>query len=96
MPWNPERPGYKLRIVAPSRHGVQVLAGLIEAARFITGRILGGSKSISLATATAVARELGRNRSNLAVLLTRDPRFVRVRKDGKKVLYGLKAQATHG
>ena len=26
MPWNPERPGYRLRTVAPSRHGVQVLA----------------------------------------------------------------------
>lgn len=53
-------------------------------------------KAAGLATATEVARELGRNRSNLAVLLSRDPRFARVRKDGKEVLYGLKAQATHG
>ena len=48
-----------------------------------------------LATATEVANELGRARQGVATLLSRDPRFTRVRKDGKDVLYGLKAQVTH-
>jgi hypothetical protein len=32
----------------------------------------------------------------VATLLSRDPRFTRVRKEGKDVLYGLKADRTHG
>ena len=35
MPWKPDRPGYRLRTVAPSMQGVQVLAGLMDMARFI-------------------------------------------------------------
>ncbi len=48
------------------------------------------------ATATETAKELGRARQGVATLLSRDPRFVRVRKDGKDVLYGLKVEVTHG
>ena len=41
-------------MVAPSSAGVQVLAGLIEAARLMTWRIGGASSASSRATATAV------------------------------------------
>ena len=49
-------------------------------------------RAAGLASATEVANELGRARQNVATLLSRDPRFTRVRKDGKDVLYGLKAR----
>ena len=49
-----------------------------------------------LATATELANELGRPRQSVSTLLSKDPRFTRVRKDGKDVLYGLKAEVTHG
>ena len=41
-------------MVAPSSAGVHVLAGLIDAARFMTSRIVSAEDSASLATATAV------------------------------------------
>ena len=54
MPWNPERPGYRLRTVAPSRHGVQVLAGLMDMARFIANLVCAASNPMSRAVAAAV------------------------------------------
>jgi hypothetical protein len=38
IPCSPARPGYKLRIVAPSKHGVHVFAGLMDVARLMTAR----------------------------------------------------------
>jgi len=40
-------------------------------------------------SATDLASELGCNRQNVSTLLNADPRFVRVRKEGKSVLYGV-------
>ena len=42
-----------MRTVAPSKHGVQVLAGLMEAAILIAWVVCAWSKPISLAVATA-------------------------------------------
>ncbi len=49
---------------------------------------------IDKAAATDIARELGRNRSNVATVLRSDPRFVCVARDGKRVLYGLRTLDT--
>jgi len=40
-------------------------------------------------SATDIANELGCNRQNVSALLNADQRFVRVRKEGKSVLYGV-------
>lgn len=42
-------------------------------------------------SATDIADELGRNRSNVALLLSKGDRFVQTGRDGKAVLYGLRA-----
>ena len=54
MPWNAERPGYRLRMVAPSSAGVHVFAG--SSTRRVHGRgpSLAPGAPPSLATATAV------------------------------------------
>jgi hypothetical protein len=49
---------------------------------------------IGKAGATDIARELARNRSNVATLLRSDPRFVCVARQGMKVLYGLRTSDT--
>jgi len=45
-------------------------------------------------SATDIAGELGGNRQNISTLLNADPRFVRVRKEGKSVLYGVHYEET--
>jgi len=47
-------------------------------------------------SATRLANDLGYNRSNISDMLTRNERFVFVRKDGQSVLYGLRAINTSG
>ena len=54
IPWKPDRPGYRLRTVAPSIQGVHVFAGLMDMARFIAVLVCAGSKPISRAAAAAV------------------------------------------
>ena len=49
-------------------------------------------KSRGAMSATAIADDLGRNRSNVALLLGQSGRFVRVGQEGKSVLYGLREE----
>ena len=78
------------------------LAGVRKATRTEFPELAAG-KQVSLAdevydllndagtlTATEIASELGRNRSNVASLLSGDTRFVRVKREGKSVYYGLR------
>jgi hypothetical protein len=46
---------------------------------------------VGKATATEIARELGRNRANVALLFRTDQRFILVGKEGKEVYYGLRS-----
>jgi len=46
-------------------------------------------------SATDIAGELGGNRSNISRMLTTDPRFIRVKKEGHSVLYGVKHDDQH-
>lgn len=44
-------------------------------------------------SATEIAAEIGRPRQNVSEKLNSDPRFVRVRRDGKSVLFGVRGEA---
>ena len=54
IPWKPDRPGYRLRTVAPSMQGVHVLAGLMDMDRFIANLVCAASNPIKRAVAAAV------------------------------------------
>jgi len=49
---------------------------------------------VGKATATQAAKELGRNRANVAILLRTDRRFVFVGREGNEVYYGLRTEVS--
>jgi hypothetical protein len=56
----------------------------------MTEEVQGYLETQGQSDATTIARELGRNRANIASLLRNTDRFIVVKKEGHKTLYGLK------
>ncbi len=84
---------YGLACIRPARDS-EFLEVEAQRSQGMAGQVKEYLKMAGLADATAIAKELGFARQNVSELLNSDSTFQRIRKDGRSVLFGLKAHDT--